>query len=243
MLRHVEAIHTHTTTDTNILIEHLMVQTNRIVTEFIDIPQRHHPESRCSDIDATSLLDVIHLLKQYKRAIYSDGETGHFGLKLSTYTHFTSPIRRQFDCIIHNMLAGYKSHPELLQQTLEYLNTREREIDGMNRLYNTWKMGSYLEAEKNRGLILRTANVISVSRAGITYYIPELFIEGFIHVSNILSGVRWTFMSEEGKRWLQNQDSTIQIHPNAEIRVRFIQMDWVQSVWRFSVDTLNKRIN
>ncbi len=74
----------------------------------------------------------IALLKSLKRAAYSADSIGHFGLSLQHYTHFTSPIRRYADLIVHRVL-GNISHPgtktpdrATMQETASHLSATER---------------------------------------------------------------------------------------------------------------------
>ena len=50
------------------------------------------------------IINAIFSIKQYRPAIYDALNKGHFGLGVSSYTHFTSPIRRYFDVIIQSQI-------------------------------------------------------------------------------------------------------------------------------------------
>ena len=91
------------------------------------------------------------IIKAQKRAEYSSTSSGHFGLGFETYTHFTSPIRRYSDLILHRLLKAKLNGDEKLfsyllegiEATCEDLNIKEREADKvafdfMDRKFARW---------------------------------------------------------------------------------------------------------
>lgn len=77
------------------------------------------------------------IIKAQKKAIYDSQSSGHFGLGFETYTHFTSPIRRYSDLILHRLLKAKLAQDEKffnylllnIDETCENLNELEREVD------------------------------------------------------------------------------------------------------------------
>ncbi len=91
------------------------------------------------------------IIKAQKRAEYSATSSGHFGLGFETYTHFTSPIRRYSDLILHRLLKAKLAGDDKLfnyllegiEATCEDLNIKEREADKvafdfMDRKFTRW---------------------------------------------------------------------------------------------------------
>ncbi|UTJ06202.1 RNB domain-containing ribonuclease [Arcobacter roscoffensis] len=100
---------------------------------------------------------IIHAQTQAK---YSSRNLGHFGLGFKSYSHFTSPIRRYSDLVLHRMLKS-KNTPENIDEICEYISTREREVDKLvwdfeDRKYARW-------AEKNIGTEIKV-KVIDIER-------------------------------------------------------------------------------
>jgi len=144
--------YSHSPSPSHNLVQILMILTNQTISKLTDqiIPQRYHSFSLGSNlpIDKYTISQPINSvlsIKKFRKAIYSNTNSGHYGLGLSTYTHFTSPIRRYFDVIIHRLLQRciYTN----LDQVLEYINMREVHIDRVVKLYNKIKILSLFEID------------------------------------------------------------------------------------------------
>jgi ribonuclease R len=79
-----------------------------------------------SDIVARAKSDAVSylILRALPRAMYSPRDSGHFGLALEHYTHFTSPIRRYSDVLVHRTLLG-DEFPEDASEVAEHISDRE----------------------------------------------------------------------------------------------------------------------
>ena len=113
-------------------------------------------QSKANELGIREDADKL-IIKAQKRAEYSHTSSGHFGLGFETYTHFTSPIRRYSDLILHRLLKAqlakddklYNYLLEGIEATCEELNIKEREADKvtfdfMDRKFARW-------AEQNIG--------------------------------------------------------------------------------------------
>ncbi|MEW6145379.1 MAG: VacB/RNase II family 3'-5' exoribonuclease [Thermodesulfobacteriota bacterium] len=135
------------------------------------------------------------ILRSLKRATYSTETKGHFGLAIKHYTHFTSPIRRYPDLIVHritNSLLKHGSHPydkESLDWVAEHASKKERYADEIEReainLERAYLMKSYI-GQEYEGVIL------SVLPFGMFVEVKEVFVEGLVPKDSI---VNWR------KRW------------------------------------------
>jgi ribonuclease R len=93
------------------------------------------------------------LLRAMKRAVYSPQNEGHYGLASEAYCHFTSPIRRYPDLVVHRMLKAYLfGRPEKFYQEVtalpwmaEHASTMERVADEAARQSQELKMVEYLQ--------------------------------------------------------------------------------------------------
>src|SRR5581483_6465919 len=129
------------------------------------------------------------MLRSFKQARYSAENIGHFGLASDSYTHFTSPIRRYPDLIVHRILKASmvrKAEPAVSPAQLEAIATesseRERLADQAERELFDWK--KMLLLERHLGDTF-DAIIIAVWRDGFSVELIDYFIEGFVAVAEI----------------------------------------------------------
>jgi ribonuclease R len=131
------------------------------------------------------------LLRSMKQAFYAAENLYHFGLASKAYTHFTSPIRRYPDLIVHRLLKAWihKSKKEAqqargsvaenLEEATQHCSMRERVAVDAERELTRIKQVRY--AEKHLGEE-HTGTVIGVSAKGAFVELAEAFIEGFVPI-------------------------------------------------------------
>ena len=167
--------------DAHKIIETLMVLTNLKISEHIGtlVPQRYHSkiksEIRLQNFTDNNMINSIISIKKYKPAIYDDLNSGHFGLGLTTYTHFTSPIRRYFDVIIHRLLAGNKY--KNIVNILNHINKQELYIDKLSKCYNNLKLLSYFEENLNK---IWSGYILCVNTIGVSVILTDSLYELFV---------------------------------------------------------------
>jgi ribonuclease R len=167
--------------DAHKIIETLMILTNLKISEHVGtlVPQRYHSkiksEIMLQNFTHDNMINSIISIKKYKPAIYNSTDSGHFGLGLKTYTHFTSPIRRYFDVIIHRLLAGnmYKN----IEVILSHINKQEIYIDKLIKCYNNLKLLTYFEEKMHK---IWCGYVLSINSNGITVILQDNLYELFI---------------------------------------------------------------
>ncbi|NGQ95107.1 ribonuclease R [Brevibacillus sp. SYP-B805] len=130
------------------------------------------------------------MLRSMKQARYDAESLGHFGLATDFYTHFTSPIRRYPDLIVHRLIREWLEHGEMseerasywaqiLPEIAEHTSQRERVAVDAERETDDLKKAEYMLAhigEEFEGVIS------SVTSFGIFVELPNT-IEGLVHVS------------------------------------------------------------
>ena len=156
------------------------------------------------------------VLRSMKRAVYREKNCGHYGLASATYCHFTSPIRRYPDLMVHRMLkAELFGRPEKFDQVTtnlgwicEHSSGMEREADDAQRESEELKLAEYLQRFVGQSF---SAIVSGVSQGGL-YARLENTAEGFIPVRMLgddyfsFDAARYTLTGEEtGARYRLGQ--------------------------------------
>ena len=130
------------------------------------------------------------MLRSFKLAIYSEQREGHFGLAADHYTHFTSPIRRYPDLIVHRLLRNYlgskQSAPvhseEELAEFSRHSTERERAAVEAEREVLAWKKAEFMQQHVGEEFI----GFISGMRPnGFWVELAEFYIEGFVNLASI----------------------------------------------------------
>ena len=133
----------------------------------------------------------VMMLRSLKQARYSDQSLGHFGLGAQFYTHFTSPIRRYPDTMVHRMIHYYADHginddsKAVFAPKLEEIGTHTSEMErraiDAERDTNDMKMAEYMADHVGEEF---DAVVSSVMKFGMFVELPNT-IEGLIHISRM----------------------------------------------------------
>jgi ribonuclease R len=134
------------------------------------------------------------MLRSLKRARYANEPLGHFALAFDQYTHFTSPIRRYPDLIVHRVLKWALAHPDAPQgevgpYTRGVLGVialesseAERRADAAERELIDWKTAQFMERHLGDEY---EALVISVQKFGFFVELMEIFVEGLVPLNRL----------------------------------------------------------
>jgi ribonuclease R len=136
------------------------------------------------------LIETV-VLRSMSKAVYQAKNTGHFGLALAAYAHFTSPIRRYPDLLVHRAIKfaeqnrspkGYHYKMSEMEQLGERCSHTERRADEA-----VWDVEEQLKAAYMQQHIGEEFNVIvaSVVPFGLFVRVPELHVDGLVHVSSL----------------------------------------------------------
>ena len=131
------------------------------------------------------------LLRSMSQAVYSPEQKGHFGLALDMYTHFTSPIRRYPDLLVHRAIrhavegkkkASFRYGANDMSHLGEHCSFTERRADEATRNVVAWLKCEYMQDKLGEEF----AGVISaVTAFGFFVELRDIFIEGLVHVSSL----------------------------------------------------------
>ncbi|MCT4709611.1 ribonuclease R [Enterobacteriaceae bacterium H11S18] len=178
------------------------------------------------------------LLRSMKQAVYDPENRGHFGLALQSYAHFTSPIRRYPDLLLHRaikyLLAKEQGHKgnstdsggwhysmEEMLQLGQHCSMAERRADEATRDVADWLKCDFMQDQ-----VGQTFNGIIASVTGFGFFVrlDDLFIDGLVHVST-LDNDYYRF-DQIGQRLIgESGGQTYRLGDRVEVRVEAVHMD------------------
>ncbi|MFH0935086.1 MAG: ribonuclease R, partial [Pseudomonadota bacterium] len=132
------------------------------------------------------LLQTV-MLRSLRQAVYAPENLGHFGLGYEAYAHFTSPIRRYPDLLVHRaikaVLDGKKYKPQLKWAELGvHCSMTERRADDATRDVEAWLKCFYMR--DHLGSVF-DGTISSVTGFGLFVALDDLYVEGLVHVSEL----------------------------------------------------------
>lgn len=175
------------------------------------------------------------LLRSMKQAVYQVDNLGHFGLALMSYSHFTSPIRRYPDLVIHRVIKAilqgqennaandgcYSYPPEAVTELGEHCSMTERRADDATRDVSDW-----LKCEFMQDHVGDTFNgvISTVTNFGLFVRLQDLHIEGLIHITSL---GRDYYHYDDVRMCLTGENTGTKYHVGdvVEVRVAAVNLD------------------
>ncbi|KQN57895.1 ribonuclease R [Erwinia sp. E602] len=178
------------------------------------------------------------LLRSMKQAVYDPENRGHFGLALASYAHFTSPIRRYPDLLLHRAIkyllakengseanttptGGYHYDLQQMLHFGQHCSMTERRADEATRDVADWLKCDFMQDQVGEAF---TGVISSVTGFGFFVRLNDLFIDGLVHVSSLdndyyrFDAVGQRLIGESGGRSYRLGDTV-------EVRVNAVHMD------------------
>jgi ribonuclease R len=168
------------------------------------------------------LLQTV-MLRSLRQAVYSPDNVGHFGLAYESYTHFTSPIRRYPDLLVHRaikaVLKGAKYSPGDWHGLGVHCSQTERRADDATRDVESWLKCYYMQDKIGESF----SGVISgVTGFGLFVALDGIYVEGLVHISELPSDY---FHFDFAKHMLLGERSGKRFRLGDRIRVRLVNVD------------------
>src|SRR5215203_5986055 len=169
------------------------------------------------------------MLRTMQKARYSEENLGHFGLAAKSYTHFTSPIRRYPDLVVHRTLREFRhgrvTEPVALQRAddmpeiARHTSERERRAADAERELVQWKKVRFMANKVGEEF---DGFVTGVSAFGLYVELVEHFVEGMVHVSTMADDY-YRFI--EKAHLLKGENSHQVYRLGDKVRVQVIKVD------------------
>jgi ribonuclease R len=167
------------------------------------------------------------MLRSLKQARYSVENLGHFALAADTYTHFTSPIRRYPDLVVHRLLRG--AQIEDLPAIAEECSQSERRAADAERELVEWKKVRFMSERVGQDF---DALIISTAKYGIFVELADLFIEGLVPIDT-LPGDQYTY--QENVRKVVGKRTRREFSIGDRVRVLLDRVDANERKLQFSI--------
>lgn len=170
-----------------------------------------------------ALLQTV-MLRSLRQAKYEPENIGHFGLGYEAYAHFTSPIRRYPDLLVHRaikaVLQGKQYKPSMKWEELGvHCSMTERRADDATRDVDAWLKCFYMR--DHLGSVF-TGTVSSVTSFGMFVSLDDLYVEGLVHISELGKDY---FHFDAGKHMLLGERTGQQYRLGDRVQVRVVKVD------------------
>jgi ribonuclease R len=179
------------------------------------------------------------ILRSMKRAFYSEESTGHFALALQHYCHFTSPIRRYPDLIVHRRLAElieagpmYGEHLAKVEAAhslyASQSSEREKRAEDAEREVLEWKKVIFMRDKIGNEY---SGIITGVAPFGVFVELDEIFVQGLVPVATI-GGDFWNFADREHRLRGDATNRELRLGDHVRVEVKSIDEDRHQIEFR-----------
>jgi ribonuclease R len=184
----------------------------------------------------------VALLKSLKRARYSPQPLGHYGLAKANYLHFTSPIRRYADLVVHRSLAearspgapttsaarrhdkrGLKPDMAEIASIAEHISATERTAADAEVDATQMKKLEFFQRQLDaRDPQIFRATIVDVRNYGLMVELPDALVTGLVHVSSLMDDF---YLFDQARRQLIGRRSRKRFSVGDELSVFVVRVD------------------
>ncbi|XKM13885.1 ribonuclease R [Orbaceae bacterium ac157xtp] len=172
------------------------------------------------------------ILRSMRQAVYDPENRGHFGLALESYAHFTSPIRRYPDLLLHRTIkwlianeqhkesktGGYHYEMSEMLFFAQHCSMTERRADEAVRDVVDWLKCDFMQDRVGQ---VFDGTISSVTNFGFFVRLDELFIDGLVHVTS-LENDYYSFDATHGRLIGENTRFTFSLGDKVKVKVEAV---------------------
>ncbi len=168
------------------------------------------------------LLQTV-MLRSMQQAVYSPDNVGHFGLAYDAYTHFTSPIRRYPDLLVHRaikaVVEGKRYQAKDWHQLGVHCSMTERRADDATRDVTNWLKCFYMQDKVGE---VFSGTVAGVTSFGLFVALDEVYVEGLLHVTDLGNDY---FIHDKARHEMVGERTGVRYRLGDRLTVKVVRVD------------------
>jgi ribonuclease R len=187
---------------------------------------------RIKDRPYAGMLQTV-MLRSLHQAVYTPENVGHFGLAYDAYAHFTSPIRRYPDLLVHRgikaVVKGQRYEAGDLSTIGNHCSETERRADDATRDVEAWLKSYYMQdhvGEEFHG------TVSGVTNFGLFVTLDDLYVDGLVHISDLGQDY---FTFDAAKHTLRGERSGVKYQLAGRVKVKVVRVNLEQAKIDFTL--------
>lgn len=168
------------------------------------------------------LLQTV-MLRSMQQAVYSPDNVGHFGLAYEAYTHFTSPIRRYPDLLVHRAIKAVVEGKRYQAKDWHHLGVHcsmtERRADDATRDVTNWLKCFYMQDKVGE---VFSGTVAGVTSFGLFVALDEVYVEGLLHVTDLGNDY---FIHDKARHEMVGERTGVRYRLGDRLTVKVVRVD------------------
>jgi ribonuclease R len=162
-------------------------------------------------------------LLSMQQAVYSPDNVGHFGLAYEAYTHFTSPIRRYPDLLVHRAIKAVVEGKRYQAKDWHHLGVHcsmtERRADDATRDVTNWLKCFYMQDKVGE---VFSGTVAGVTSFGLFVALDEVYVEGLLHVTDLGNDY---FIHDKARHEMVGERTGVRYRLGDRLTVKVVRVD------------------